>query len=71
MNSNELKAEIVRHGETSAILAKYLGVTDATFSNKLNGKNAEFTQSEIGAIKSRYCLSNDRVVEIFFASEMS
>lgn len=71
MNSNELKAEIVRHGETSAILAKYLGVTDATFSNKLNGKNAEFTQKEIGAIKNRYDLSNDRVCEIFFARDMS
>jgi len=70
MNSNELKAEIARHGETSGLLAKHLGVTDATFSNKLNGKT-EFTQSEIGAIKDRYSLSNDRVCEIFFASDMS
>ena len=70
MNSNELRAEIVRHGETNAMLAKHLGVTDATFSNKLNGK-VEFTQSEIGAIKNHYDLSSDRVVEIFFALDMS
>ena len=70
MNTNELKAEIVRHAETSSILAEVLGVTKATLSNKLNGK-VEFTQSEIGAIKEHYNLSAERVAEIFFALDMS
>ncbi len=70
MNSNELRAEIARHGETGTMLAKYLGVANATLSKKLNGK-VEFTQSEIGAIKNHYNLSSDRVVEIFFALDMS
>lgn len=63
-NTNELKAEMVRNGDTGQVLSKYLGITHPTFSNKLNN-NAEFTQEEIYKIKVRYGLSCDRVDEIF------
>lgn len=66
MNTQELKAEIVRHNETSRILAEIVGVTHPTFSAKINGK-AEFTRSEIATIRKHYNLSSDRVVDIFFA----
>jgi len=65
MNTNELKAEITRNNETSAILAKHLNMTGATFSNKLNNKS-EFTLGEIQKIKEHYDLSPERLAEIFF-----
>lgn len=64
-NTNELRVEMLRYGDTGQILAKYLGITHPTFSNKLNN-NAEFTQEEICKIKVRYNLSCERVDEIFF-----
>ena len=66
MNSNELKAEIMRNNESSAMLAKVLNMTGATFSNKLNNKS-EFTLCEIQKIKEHYNLSAERLTEIFFA----
>lgn len=65
MNTFELKAEIVRHNETSGVLAGVLGISHPTFSAKINGK-AEFTQTEIATIREHYHLSNDRLTEIFF-----
>ncbi len=67
MNSDELRIEMLRNKERGGDLAKALGITDATFSNKLNANGAEFTQREITTIKERYNLTPERVVEIFFA----
>lgn len=68
-NKNELKVEMVRHNETGADLAKALGITAPTFSNKMNNIS-EFTQEEIFIIKNRYDLSSERVDVIFFAKEV-
>lgn len=67
MNSIELEVEMKRHGDTGSVLAKYLNITQQTFSAKKNGDKAEFTQKEISMIKSRYELNDSRTVEIFFS----
>lgn len=55
------------HGDTGTSLAQYLGIARPTFSAKINETNgAEFTQGEIAMIKTRYELSPQEVVEIFF-----
>lgn len=70
MNTRELKAEMARFGDTNHTLALALGTSDATCSNKANGKS-EFTQSQICAIKERYNLSSERVIAIFFDEKVS
>lgn len=68
MNKVKLKALIILHGETGAILAKEIGISPQRFSAKLNETNgAEFTQSEIAKIKVRYKLSAEQMEEIFFS----
>lgn len=72
MNSKELKIEMMRHNETGEHLAKALNISRQTLSNKMSENNSsDFTQQEIATIKSHYDLTNDRVIEIFFATEMS
>ena len=72
MNAVELKAEMVRHGDTSRTLAMALGISRQRFSAKLNEKDgAEFTQWEIAAIVRRYDLSAEQTKLIFFASNVS
>ena len=71
MNTNELKIEMLRYGDSGEKLAKVLEITPATFSNKLNNNRTEFTQSEIMKIKERYSLSAERVSEIFFDQKVS
>lgn len=64
-NTNEFKAEIVRHGDTLTGLAKKLNISHVSLSMKVNGKR-DFTQSEIAKIKEIYELNNERVDVIFF-----
>lgn len=71
---NKLKLESVMklHGDTGTSLALYLGIARPTFSAKINETNgAEFTQGEISMIRSKYSLSPEDVVEIFFAEKVS
>lgn len=65
MNTKELKVEMLRHGDTGIILSNAIGISETSFSNKINAKDTEFTQSEITLIRKRYKLSPERVVEIF------
>ncbi len=71
MNVKELKVEMLRHGDTGVTLARALNISNVSLSNKMNGKNTEFTQSEIMCIKKRYELSDTRMTEIFFADYVS
>lgn len=66
MNSNELKAEMIRHGETCGMLAKALRISPATMTSRLKGEK-DFTRKEIKIIKDRYDLSAQRIVEIFLS----
>lgn len=71
MNCKELKIEMLRHNDNGETLARALNITRATLSRKMNDADAEFTQSEILAIKTRYSLTGERLTEIFFADEVS
>lgn len=70
MNTNELKAQMARHGHTNHDLASIIGTSDATCSLKVNGKS-DFSQTQIAAIKREYCLTDEEVNAIFFAEEVS
>nr|DAM58867.1 MAG TPA: Protein of unknown function (DUF739) [Caudoviricetes sp.] len=69
MKMNKLRLESVMriHGDTGTSLAVYLGIARTTFSAKINETNgAEFTQGEISAIKEKYKLTPEDIVNIFF-----
>ena len=53
-------------GDTNKTLAKALGITENSLSNKINEKGTEFKQSEIVFIKNRYELDMEQVEDIFF-----
>lgn len=65
MNTKELRIEMIRHDDTAEKLAEYLGVSSATIHRKISGEN-NFKQDEMAKIKSRYNLSTERFVEIFY-----
>lgn len=67
MNSNLLRIVMVLHGDTNASLARFLGITEQSVSNKINENGTEFKQGEITKIKARYNLDSDMVDRIFFA----
>lgn len=62
---NNLIAEIARNKLTQNDLAKVLGVTPKTISNKINGKS-DFTLTEINAIKN--LLPSGLTLEYLFAT---
>ena len=69
MQTKELRAEMIRYGDSNQTLANELGRSMTSISEKINGKS-EFTQSEIALIMQRYRLSPEKVCDIFFASEV-
>lgn len=66
MNKALLRSIMVLHGDTNNTLAKYLGISEVSLSNKINEINTEFKQSEIAAIKKRYALDDAQTSLIFF-----
>lgn len=72
MNARKLKSVMVLHGDSGRSLSKYLGISETTFSTKLNRwRGSEFTQGEIQAIKDKYELTAEDVDSIFFGQEVS
>lgn len=67
MNGALLKSIMVLNGDTVRDLAKYLGKTPQSISDKINERGTEFKQGEIALIKERYKLSAEQVESIFFA----
>lgn len=68
MRKNKLESVMKLYGDNGTTLASYLGMARSTFSLKINETDgAEFTQGEISAIKEKYSLSPEEVVDIFFA----
>ena len=67
MKKELLRSIMVLHGDTNKDLADYLGITEQSVSNKINENGTEFKQGEIRRIRSRYNLTSDQVVLIFFA----
>lgn len=67
MNPNLMKGIIRANGDTQADLAAALGLSLSRFNAKINEtRGAEFTQTEIAAIKGRYNLTPKQVSDIFF-----
>ena len=67
LNKLLLESIMKLHADTGTSLAGYLGIARSTFSAKLNeSRGAEFTQSEILAIKKRYQLSPEQIDQVFF-----
>lgn len=65
MNSNLLKAMIIKNGDTQEKLAEAMGLPTSALNMRINGK-IEFRRNEIIFIKQRYSLSSDEVESIFF-----
>lgn len=71
MNRKLLKSIMALEGDTNASLAKFLGITEQSVTNKINENGTEFKQSEICKIKRKYNLDSDTVDRIFFAEDVS
>ena len=71
MNKALLHSFMVRYGDTQLTLAMAMGISLSRMNAKINNKSAEFTQSEILFIKSRYKLTATEIDEIFFADEVA
>ena len=66
MNKAELRSIMVKHGDTDKSLAKYLGISERSFSSKINENGSEFNKREISAIIKKYGLTEEQVMIIFF-----
>jgi hypothetical protein len=71
MNAKLFRSVMVLNDDTNASLAKFLGITEQSVSNKINENGTEFKQSEIARIKVRYNLDADMIDRIFFANDVS
>ena len=65
MNSKMLRSIMILHGDTNKDLAKLIGKTEQSVSNKMNENGTEFTQGEIAKIKAKYNLTAEEVEAIF------
>lgn len=67
MNKNKMVSVMKLHGDTQESLAEAIGISVQRLNAKINSTGgAEFTMSEIRAIKIRYNLTSQEVDEIFF-----
>ena len=70
MNSNLLKAMIIKNGDTQEKLAEAMGLQTSGLNMRING-HTEFRRNEINFIKNRYNLSSCEIDEIFCAELVS
>lgn len=70
MNSREMKAEMKRNDDTQEKLAEALGIQVSGVSARINGR-IDFRAREIGVIRKRYNLSDERTGVIFFTDAAS
>ena len=70
MNTNSLRAVIVKNGDTQAKLAEAMGIPVSALSYRINGK-IEFRRNEINFIKNRYHLTAEETDAIFFEDVVS
>ena len=72
MNKKKLRSIMQLYGDTSTMLANYIGISYQRFSYKINEKDgAEFTQKENSKIKEKYSLTPEDIYEIFFNQMVS
>lgn len=70
MNKNKLKGKIVECGFTYKKMANFLGVSETTFTAKINGKT-KFSIDEAKELSSRLCLNEDEILKIFFDKKLA
>lgn len=67
MDKKKLKSLMVLNNDTGKTLSQYLGISEQTFSMKLNEKHGRsFTKDEVEAISNKYSLTPQEMVSIFF-----
>ena len=67
MNKNKFVSVMKLHGDTQESLAEAIGLSVQRMNAKINSTGgAEFTMSEIRAIKIRYSLKSEEIDDIFF-----
>ena len=66
MNKAKLRSVMALHGDTNKDVAELLGISEQSFSCKINENGTEFKQGEIAKIKDKYNLSPAEVDSIFF-----
>lgn len=67
MNKNKFVSVMKLHGDTQESLAEAIGLSVQRMNAKINSTGgAEFTMSEIKAIKIRYSLKSEEIDDIFF-----
>jgi hypothetical protein len=71
MNKARLKSIMTLHGDTNRDVAEMLGISEQSFSCKINENGTEFKQGEITKIKDKYNLSPIEVDAIFFDLKVS
>lgn len=62
-----LEFHMRKHGDNQGTLARALGLSQSSISERFNGRT-EFRKDEIGAISKRYNLNADDIMAIFFAA---
>lgn len=67
MNKELLRSMMVLNGDTNKTLAEYLGISEQSFSAKINENKTEFKKNEIARICERYDLNADQIKAIFFS----
>lgn len=70
MQTNVLRAEMVRKGINGQKMSEAIGISESAFYRKMSGAT-EFTLSELKAIRDTLELSHDDVYNIFFADKVS
>lgn len=65
MNKALLRSVMVLFGDTNKTLAKYLGISERSVSDKINENGTEFKLQEMRAIRKRYSLSDEQFSDIF------
>lgn len=68
--ANELKAEIIRKGETVKSISSKMGMDRGTFYRKMKGIS-EFTRADIRKLVDILGLSSNVAMRIFFADNVA
>jgi len=69
-DKNKFKGAVVARGKTVEGMADVMGVNAATLYRKINGAS-DFTRQEIQAVRFALSLTDDDVMDIFFAPELA
>ena len=65
LNVRRLKSDMILYGDTQEDLASYLGISPSTLSHKMGGYQC-FTLDQMDRIRTRYDMSPEKFVDVFF-----